>query len=255
MYSANQVEEVVLVDHNILDVTQSDLGDKVSRVIDHHVDANAYQSQLKEKIVCLVGSACSLVACKYMEDEEMFKEDLAVVDGKTNLAYLLGAAIVLDSYNFREELKDKKWNQLDSNAHEFLSKTADLGFKYWARLNGAKFDVEAGLRLGLKGIFMRDYKCYDLPAGLMGASVTTSSVNVLMDHFGQEAFGAAIESLTKERDLGLFVIVHIGNDNKGQLKKGIMIHCSQNSKSELKGKYESLLDLIEGTPDMQLANK
>ena len=52
----------------------------------------------------------------------MFKDDLAVdTNGKPNLSYLLGAAIVLDSYNFKEELKDKKWNQIDSNAHEFLS--------------------------------------------------------------------------------------------------------------------------------------
>jgi len=122
LYTAEQVTEVALVDHNILDVTQADLGSKVTRVIDHHVDANAYSDQLVEKVVCLVGSACSLVACKYAEDAELFKEDLAVDrEGRPNLAHLMGAAVVLDSYNFREELKDRKWNQLDLNAHTFLS--------------------------------------------------------------------------------------------------------------------------------------
>ena len=63
-----------------------------------------------------------MVTNKFIEDEQLFKDDLAVDSkGKPNLPYLLGAAIVLDSYNFKEELKDKKWNQLDSNAHEFLS--------------------------------------------------------------------------------------------------------------------------------------
>ena len=256
LYKPEQVTEVALVDHNILDVTQADLGSKVTRVIDHHVDANAYSDQLVEKAVCLVGSACSLVACKYAEDEELFKDDLAVDrDGRPNLAHLMGAAVVLDSYNFREELKDRKWNQLDLNAHTFLSQTADLGFDYWARLNGAKFDVEGGLRLGLRGVFVRDYKCYDLPAGLMGVAVTTSSVKKLIDYFGREAFGKAIEDLTTERKLGLFCIVHIGNDNSGALKKGIMVHHSQSSTSELAGKYQSLLSLIEGTADMQLSNK
>jgi hypothetical protein len=33
---------------------------------------------------------------------------------------LLAAAVVLDSYNFKEELRDKKWNQLDVDAHGFL---------------------------------------------------------------------------------------------------------------------------------------
>lgn len=122
MYSADKVTEAVLVDHNILDVTQADLGSKVTRIIDHHVDSNSYQNQLVEKQVCLVGSACSLVATKYLENEALFKDDLeADADKKPNLSYLLGAAVVLDSYNFKEELKDKKWNQIDLNAHAFLS--------------------------------------------------------------------------------------------------------------------------------------
>ena len=142
MYSVDKVTEVVLVDHNILDVTQSDLESKVTRVIDHHVDSNAYLDQLVEKQVCLVGSACSLVAVKFHEDEELFKDDLAADEaGKANLSYLLGASVMLDSYNFREELRDRKWNQIDVNAHVFLSKTADLNFEYWAKLNSAKFDV------------------------------------------------------------------------------------------------------------------
>ena len=41
-YTAEQVSEVILVDHNILDVTESDLGPKVTRIIDHHVDQHAY---------------------------------------------------------------------------------------------------------------------------------------------------------------------------------------------------------------------
>ena len=36
------VEEMALIDHNVLDREQSDLGGKVTRVIDHHVDSGAY---------------------------------------------------------------------------------------------------------------------------------------------------------------------------------------------------------------------
>lgn len=49
--------------------------------------------------------------------------------------------------------------------------------------------------------------------------------------------------------------MHIGNDNSGALKKGIMVHHSKSSTGELAGKYESLLSLVEGTADMQLSNK
>ena len=117
----------------------------MTRIIDHHVDANAYTDQLIEKECRLIGSACSLVALKYAEDEELMKEDLAPSDEAPNLSYLLGAAVVLDSYNFIAELKDKKWTQEDITAHTFLSKTADLGQAYWAKLNSAKFDVQQGL--------------------------------------------------------------------------------------------------------------
>jgi len=112
-YSPEKVAEVVIVDHNILDVTQSQFGDKVTRVIDHHVDNNAYGGQLTEKVCRFIGSACSLVAFKFQEDSALFEEDLkddASQPGLPNLAYLLGAAISLDTYNFKADLKDKKWS-------------------------------------------------------------------------------------------------------------------------------------------------
>ena len=38
----SDVEEVALIDHNVLDPTQNALNDKVTRVVDHHVDSGAY---------------------------------------------------------------------------------------------------------------------------------------------------------------------------------------------------------------------
>jgi inorganic pyrophosphatase/exopolyphosphatase len=119
-YKPETVKEVMLVDHNILDVRQGDLSSKVTRIIDHHVDANAYEGQLVEKVCRFVGSACSLVALKVAEDAELLKDDLAASDDAPNFAYLLGAAVVLDSYYFKEDLRDKKWSQEDSDAHAFL---------------------------------------------------------------------------------------------------------------------------------------
>lgn len=168
-----------------MDVDQSYLGPKVTRVIDHHVDSGAYKDQLKEKICYLIGSACSLVALKVRDDEELFTDDLkASDDGMPNFAYLLGAAVVLDSYYFKDELKDKKWTGKDTEAHEFLMKYADVGHDYWEVLNTAKFDVQQGLSLGLKGIFIRDYKNYNLEGGIMGVGVSTGSIDILLEHFG-----------------------------------------------------------------------
>ena len=156
----------------------------MTRVIDHHYDAQAYKETLIEKECCLVGSACALVALKIAKDEALFKTDFA--PGQSNFATLLGAAVVLDSYNFKEELRDKKWNQKDIDAHSFLSQFADLGTPYWARLNAAKFDVEAAIKLGLRGIFCRDYKCYELKDGLKGCAVATASFATLLNRFGKD---------------------------------------------------------------------
>jgi inorganic pyrophosphatase/exopolyphosphatase len=56
----------------------------------------------------------------YQRDKHHFEEDLAPSQ-EPNLAYLLAAAVTLDSYNFLEELKDRKWNKDDMEAHKFLA--------------------------------------------------------------------------------------------------------------------------------------
>ena len=145
------------------------------------------------------------------QDEALFTEDLAQYEAgqPPNFAYLLGAAVVLDSYFFKEELRAKKWTDEDTQAHEYLSQYADVGRDYWHALNHAKFDVQAGLQLGLNGIFIRDYKCYDLPSGFMGVSVMTGNIATLLGHFGVEAFGAACKEYTLRKNLGMFVMIAI----------------------------------------------
>merc|ERR1712183_144857 len=101
------------------------------------------------------------------------------------------------------------WSQEDIDAHTFLAKTADVGKEYWAALNKAKFDVQSGLGLGLRGIFIRDYKNYDLASGVMGVSVSTGSIETMINHFTVEKFAEACEAITAERSLGLFVIMSI----------------------------------------------
>ena len=125
------------------------------------------------------------------------------------MAYLLGAAVVLDSYFFKEELRAKKWTDEDSVAYDFLMQYADISHDYWAALNHAKFDVQAALSLGLGGIFIRDYKCYELESGHMGVSVSTGNIDTLLEHFGTENFGASCKEYVLRRKLGLFVIIAI----------------------------------------------
>ena len=191
------------------------------------------------------------------QDEALFTDDLQKTGDAKNLAYLLAAAVVLDSYFFKEELRSKKWTEEDSEAHEWLMQFADVGQPYWAELNHCKFDVGAGLQLGLGGIFIRDYKCYDMPSGFMGVSVSTGTIDTLIGHFGQAEFGEACKAYTLKRGLGLFVIMAIQASEDGTIKKNILLfELNDNPVDQvIKTKGQNMLALIEGTEDMQLTNK
>jgi inorganic pyrophosphatase/exopolyphosphatase len=69
-YSADLVEETILFDHNLLDMMQSDLGKNVTNIVDHHTDTRSYSNTVnpKNRVIKLMGSACSLLALMIMND-------------------------------------------------------------------------------------------------------------------------------------------------------------------------------------------
>ena len=117
--------------------------------------------------------------------------------------------------------------------------------------------MQAGLALGLGGIFIRDYKCYELQTGQMGVSVSTGTIDTLLGHFGTETFGAACKEYVLRRSLGLFVIIAIQASDDGNIEKNILIFDLPDNPVDqaLKTKAAALRQLIEGTEDMQLTNK
>ena len=159
----------------------------------------------------------------YQRDKHHFEEDLAP-SPEPNLAYLLAAAVTLDSYNFLEELKDRKWNKDDMEAHKFLAQTADVGHEYWKALNDTKFDTAAALDLGLRACFVRDYKKYDLKKGLMGVAVVTASIHLLIDKFGEQALVEEAQKMVDNHKLGIFGIISIHADSSGHLEKGVFLY-------------------------------
>jgi len=171
------------------------------------------------------------------------------------LAYLLAAAIVLDTYNFKEELRGKKWQEEDAAAHKFLSEFADVGTEYWRVLNSAKFDVEQALELGLHAIFIRDYKTYDLLGGRMGAAVATGSIATMMGKFGPETFAMESEKMMEEKDLGIFAVVSIQADQDGKLQKGLLLYRTKEDRQEITKSFDALVTHLESIEDFQLHEK
>ena len=134
-------------------------------------------------------------------------------------------------------------------------KSADVSKAFWQKLYNSKFDVKEGLKLGLRGIFIRDYKNYELQSGLMGVAVSTGSIDTLVQHFSETTFAGACEEFTQERKLGLFLMVAMESDDQGQLKLQLFVHQSKQSDSQLTGKYQSLLAMFESVEEIQLKNK
>ena len=75
--------------------------------------------------------------------------------------------------------------------------------------------MEGAIALGLRGIFCRDYKCYELKDGLKGCAVATASFETLLNRFGKDQVADEIEKLMEERGLSLFSAITIENDNDG----------------------------------------
>ena len=85
-------------------------------------------------------------------------------------------------------------------------------------------------------------------------SVSTGTVDTLLDRFGAEAFGAACKEYAQKKNLGLFCLMAIQASNDGEIKKNICIfELADNPVDQaLKTKAGALRALIEGTEDMQL---
>jgi len=251
----DDITETALVDHNQLDMDQEEwLGKNVTRVIDHHIDNECYKDTLVEKEVRFIGSACSLLALMFQKDKHLFAEDLAPSD-EPNFAYLLAAAVVLDSYNFLESIKNKKWNDDDIVAHKFLAETADVGLEYWRTLNNAKFDSEAALELGMKGNMVRDYKKYDLGKGIMGCSVINALHGDMIGRYGEELLTAESLQHMKNDGLHMYLIIGMRADDMSNVTKTLYLVRELSADNELAKSFDILCSHLEGADVLNLNEK
>ena len=63
----------------------------------------------------------------------------------------------------------------------------------------------------------------------MGVSVSTGTIETILNHFGTENFGAACKEYVLGRNLGLFVIIAIQASDDGNIEKNILIFDIDNN--------------------------
>lgn len=83
-------------------------------IYDHHFDNKHYPAaQLKDSSVKFIGSACSILVLLMKANEDLFDKDHFRKDVPINFAYFIAAAVMLDTHNFKELLRDSKWQKED----------------------------------------------------------------------------------------------------------------------------------------------
>lgn len=120
----------------------------------------------------------------------------------------MAAAIMLDTDNFAEHLRDKKWQQEDVNARAWLAQYAVLDRAYFDKMQMNKFDREYALSLGLRGNFRRDYKQYKLSKhgvdGVFGCAVVVFDPETMFATYGHDEVCKEIDAYMLEQNLSMF---------------------------------------------------
>lgn len=96
---------------------------------------------------------------------DKFPKELFDKNDPRNFAYFTAAAVILDTENLNEELRDKKWSKEDEEARNWLAKYCTLDKTYFDRMQHNKYSSEVALGSDLYGNIRRDYKQYALTHG------------------------------------------------------------------------------------------
>ena len=82
-----------------------------------------------------IGSACSLLVLMMKNNVDLFpKEEMQ------KYCYFVAAAVMLDTHNFKELLRDSKWQKEDQEAHDWLLQYTELGSTYFDKMQDNKFN-------------------------------------------------------------------------------------------------------------------
>lgn len=226
---------VNLVDHNHPDCTQEFLQGYVERIYDHHSEKKTTYPKLVEKDVRFCGSAGSLVAKLILEDSD-WKDTLLDKD----IAFFASAPILIDTVNFKEKMRGKKWDEVDKEIFDSLKEIAGdhIPDNYFDTLYDMKTDVQTNINLGLHLLLRKDYKNYMMGETKMGISTIFISLDVVEEHFG-DIVKQEMDNIMKEKELAMYTILthyEVDDDVRRQV-------CSYAQDEALANK---LLDLYDG---------
>lgn len=228
----------ILVDHHELDINQKFISQYVIEIIDHHDDT---KFKGKSDYTKLQNYKVEFPRCSNMAlviEDLLINPRLALhLDTlqQQNFFDLFVAAIVLDSSNFDEKLKNTKWIEKDretlhhiirrfkgsllvNNKHPLTENSGDEEIKEYSAeifklLSEVKFSPSRNLELGVDGLVNKDRK--DFEVTLKDATVTKVTFasfpvpfNDVVSKYQLSGVIEYLESLSQANGIDLFVIIY-----------------------------------------------
>ncbi|CAI2371092.1 unnamed protein product [Moneuplotes crassus] len=200
-----------LVDHNFPDCNQEYLVEHVERIYDHHFEKPAEYPNMVFKDIRFCGSAATLVANAMLNDEELKSELL-----DHQVAWFASAPILIDTVNFKEKQRGKKWDQIDEDVYKLVKEIAGdtIPEDYFRTLYLKKTDVQTNINLGFRLLARKDYKNYKINDELLGISTIFLDINICDNEFGAENLVKEFDDIMKERNLSMYmVLTHYEEDH------------------------------------------
>jgi hypothetical protein len=163
----NSNSSIILVDHNVLNPSQSNYSDRVVEIYDHHFDNSSekiYKNLTKKNIIYPLGSCSTLILLEnFIIDQSHNKILFKIFD-----PLFLISALLLDSDIFKQELYENRWVNMDFYVYK---KIIDGNFKscdvdsfeiqeFYNKLSNAKFDEDMNLSLGVENLMDKDKKSF-----------------------------------------------------------------------------------------------
>jgi inorganic pyrophosphatase/exopolyphosphatase len=222
-YAQNNNLNVAIIDHNKLDITQKNWDHCVVMVIDHHVDQGAYKD-INDRIIEFCGSACSMAM------NLIFDNNLEGILTKEICMFFSGA-ILLDTENFKSNLKGTKWGKIDE---ECMMKINRISFNlYYSTLISKKTDRELNLQLGIDSILSKDYKNYVWGNTIAGISVIYNTLYEMLGHFGVDMIKSKIIEKMNKYGLGFYSIMTQIYIKSGEPLRELMFYSENNGELEM----------------------
>jgi exopolyphosphatase len=200
--------EITLLDHNVLDSKLAKFDDSVVEIIDHHADNKRYDGVTSEKRNiafdkhtgrALVGSACTLVA-------ERFADALRT---EPDIATLLMGVIALDTINMESSSGIGTSRDADMLKHLSQISSQDQNQLFEA-LRGAKLDPSFWRSLTASEALRIDYKSFNSPQMKQGGIKDIGMASILQplqDFLSKEDVVSTMERTLHEQELGVLVVM------------------------------------------------